>query len=185
MKSNVAKQIRQYHTAVVNADKRIADVGKEQIRAAYNCGQLLDKEKAKVRSGQWGKFCQQCGMSEDTAGRYIKLSKSADLRELIQKYRSLNVAYQSEGITSAQRQRITVKPISTIAPDKKAKPTVAHQNDGGGGGGNATRHNGGGNDGFDLKAKVKGFGTLGDLLNIVPPAMRADIESQLHLAANG
>jgi hypothetical protein len=90
MRESVVVQIRQYHGLVTNADKTIADAGREQIRAAYKCGQLLDKEKANVGSGQWGRFCDNCGISEDTVGRYIKLSKSADLRKLIEKYRSLN-----------------------------------------------------------------------------------------------
>lgn len=189
MRANVVKQIRQYHGVVTNADKTIADAGQEQIRAAYKCGELLGREKAKVRSGHWGRFCKECGISEDTAGRYIKLSKSADLRELIQKYRTLNAAYQGEEITSARRQPIPIISIGTAPPDSGVKPIVAHQSKGegtnGGGKVDSTPSNGDGHNGIDLKAKVKGGGTLGDLLNKVSPAVRADIESQLHGAANG
>jgi hypothetical protein len=125
------KQIRQYHGAVINANKTIDVAGREQIRAAYKCGQLLEKERGSVRSGQWGKFCKRCGMSEDTAGRYIKLSLSADLRDLIQNYRTLNAAYVGEEITPAPRRRITVKEVSPAPPGSGTNPPV--QNTGGDG----------------------------------------------------
>jgi hypothetical protein len=53
------------------------------------------------------------------------------------------MAYQGEGITSPQRQRITIKAINESAASTGAKAVVEH-------------HNGGGNDGINLKAKVKG-----------------------------
>ncbi|HOX59023.1 MAG TPA: hypothetical protein P5205_18085 [Candidatus Paceibacterota bacterium] len=186
---NVIDQIRQYHGVVLNAYKTIADTGRQQIEAAYKCGQLLVKEKAHVRSGHWGRFCESCGISEDTAGRYIKLCKSADLRDLIQNYSTLNSAYQGEGITSPQRQRIRVitpapattntavsSPVAEVRNGRRTKQTIKAD---------SAPVTGSGADGINLKTKVKGIGTLGDLLGIVPPAMRADIESQLRLAANG
>lgn len=185
MQKDVVEQIRQYHSLVSNADKTITDAGRQQIEAAYKCGQLLVEEKAYVRSGHWGRFCEKCGMSEDKAGRYIKLYKSAGLRELIQKYRTLNSAYQGEGITSPQRQRITIKAVGsaqTPPPSSGNKSTVAHRS---GGKLDLAPVIADVEDGINLKAKVKGFGTLGDLLKSVPPAVRADIESQLRLAADG
>lgn len=189
----IVEQIRQYHCLVSSADKTITDAGREQIRAAYKCGELLVKEKAHVRSGHWGRFCEKCGMSEDTAGRYIKLYKSADLRDLIQKYRTLNSAYQGQGITSPQRQRITITGVGSARtpapPLSDIKSPVPHRRNGGGTGVggkvDSAPGTGDGNKGINLKAKVKGGGTLGDLLKNVSPAVRANIESQLRLTDNG
>ena len=112
---------------------------------------------------------------------------------MIQKYRTLNAAYVGLEITSAPRKRITVTAVGSVqtpAPaSSRIKSPVAHSSNGGGTRGGSkvdpAPSRGDADNGIDLKAKVKGVGTLGDLMKIVPPAMRADIESQLRLAAKG
>lgn len=150
----IVEQIRQYHGVVLKADKAIADTGRQQIEAAYKCGQLLVEEKAHVRSGHWGRFCKKCGISEDTAGRYIKLYKSAGLRELIKNYRTLTAAYVGLEITPAPRQRIRViPPIALPAPsDANVNIPVAGRNSEGTNGsaeGESAPGDGGGNTGDD------------------------------------
>lgn len=180
--ASTVRQIRQYHNQVIEADKAIDDAGREQIRAAYKCGELLAQEKGS-HWNSWGKWCKKHlpDMSTSTIGRYILLFNSSDLTILIKKYRTLNAAYVGEGITSAPRQRITIKPVMPAEAASGAAPTVTRHVVGG----SVARRNGDGADGVDLKAKIKGGGNLGDLFKKVSPEARAAIESQLREAANG
>lgn len=185
--TNLVAQIRQYHNQVLSLNKTIADVGREQIRAAYRCGELLARQRMKCPTNGWGKWCKMNlpDMSKSTIGRYISLTEVSDLTHLERNYRTLNAAYVGEGITSAPRQRITITAIDTASPSAGAevKPTVAHRSNGrgnnGGGKVDSARSNGDENVAVDLKAKLKGGGNLGDLLNKVSPKARAEIESQL------
>jgi hypothetical protein len=183
MRTDVVTQIRRCHEQVLDADKCIDEAGKQQIRAAFKCGQLLAQEHDKCRSGGWGKWCDKHipEISTSTIGRYISLSKSSDLTKLIQKYRTLNSAYVGEGIVPAPRQRITIKPIVPTSSDSKAVAIVAQHN----GSKSVAPHNGDGADSINLKAKLKGGGNLGDLLGKVSPVARAAIESQLRGSADG
>ncbi len=205
MRPTIVKQIRRYHGVVVHADKTIADAGRKQIRAAYNCGLLLAQQRAKCQSNGWGKWCKKHipEISKSTIGRYILLTEVSDLTHLETKYRTLNAAYVGEEITSAPRQRITIKTVTPAEPveravvpkyqDRKGKSLA--QNDGRNRCGIESGSteiaakpidgDGNGDNGIDLKAKVRGGGNLGYLMGKVSPSARAQIQSQLHQAANG
>ena len=159
--TNVVTQIRQYHNQVVSLNKRIADVGREQIRAAYKCGQLLAQERAKCQPNGWGRWYKKNlpDISKSTIGRYILLTEVSDLTHLERNYRTLNAAYVGEKITSAPRQRITIKAIKGSSANTGAEPVVEHHN----GGGSASRgseptlkrHNGNGSARYRARAGVE------------------------------
>lgn len=117
----VVQQIIQYHNAVVQADKTIADTAKQQIEAAWNCGNWLRKAKAECPSNGWGKWCKENlpQLSTSTIQRYILLSEKSDLTKCVAKYETLNQAYIGEGITGEPQQRVTVK----AAPNERNRLT--------------------------------------------------------------
>jgi len=153
----VVTEILQYHNAVVQADKTIADNRKKQIEDAWNCGSRLLKAKAECPSNEWGKWCRENlpTLSTSKIQRYIRLREKSDLTECLAKYKTLNQAYIGLGITGKQK-RVTVK---------------AARNNGGGGSGN-----GGKPDKLKLRLKGKGGGSFD--INTLPQRYQDQVREQ-------
>lgn len=113
IEKSLVEQIRVIHGIAQDAALNARHHAGNAIRAAYDCGKLLHKARAKLAHGEWLNWIEANlpEMSQRTVYNYIKLSNLHHVANL-DDYPSLRQAYIAAGILPEPDTVLSTEPIS-------------------------------------------------------------------------